>query len=236
MKNLSFIIINIVVNTSVMGQEHYTVKPTSECIKYIESFGRPLCDVRYFDILPSEAGLVYKLKNNKLVLIPSDLDAIYPGFIFASESDLQSMTKADYFSIDEKYMTVWEIEKRYLDSLPRSVEHFKSFLRSELNYENQIKQLSDFEPYYNLAALKVKEKIPLIEKEKLMISFAITVMDFFVEVEKNNWVFEKRCERYNSYQYSQLHTAIDVVDILNLVFICLERPSDFNFFVKSIDY
>lgn len=218
-----------------MGQDRYLIKPTSECIKYIESFGHSVDSLDFFKTTPSGSGLVYKLKNKKVVLIPSDFNLKYPGFIFESETDLDSMIKTNFFPLNENHMTVWEMEKKYLDGLPFTIEYFKNFLLLELNYKQEILSLADVQTLYNLLAIKIKECKAFVEKQKLLISFGIIVIHFLAE-KKANWLFETRYEIYNPYQYPKLKTESQAIDVVELVFICFaDDTSDFNFFINSLE-
>lgn len=219
-----------------MSQRKYLKKPASECIKYIESFGHSIDSLIFFKTTPSGSGIVYKLENNKVVLIPSDFNLDYPGFIFESEYDLDEMIKSNFYPIDEKHMTVWEVERKALDSLPKTVDYFKTFLLSELKYEKSLKNLENFKSLYNLLVIEVKNSKPLWKKEKLMISFGILLMNFFVETQsKNKWHFKTRYETYNSYKYPILQSKSEMKDIIQLVFISVaDDSSDFDFLFNSI--
>jgi len=237
MKSIFLIVIStIIVNFSSMSQNEYIIKPTSECIKLLESDGRKIDTLDFFETLPGGAGLIFLMSNDKVVLIPSNFDTGYPGFIYETKKELEEMIKRDFFPIPEKYMSVWELERERLAKLPVVIDYYKEFLFSELRFRTPLNKLDNFRKLYEQIAASLKEKKPLIKKEKLMISFALLFMNYLSRLQNNTWFFETRYEMYNSYKYPLLILHGNTKDIIQQVFISLnDVSSDFDFFIKFIE-
>jgi hypothetical protein len=202
--------------------QNYISKSTKDCIKYIETFGIDSNEIDSVSTIPSEAGLVYKLPNKEVVLIPSDFNPDYPGFIFRSADDLEKMIKSGFFPIESKYLTFWEIENNNLKSLPGSIKYFKNSLNDILSIKPTIYEISELKKIYQSLIEFKASKADLLLKEKLIVSYCILVMDYLVKKNKYTWYFEERFETYNPYTYPQVKLGSDVKNIIELMYICLD--------------
>jgi hypothetical protein len=81
MRTIYLILIFATISSLAMSQNRYSAVSSLECIRYIESFGQPIDSLDFFKATPSGSGIIYKLRNKKVVLIPSGFDINYTGFV-----------------------------------------------------------------------------------------------------------------------------------------------------------
>jgi hypothetical protein len=154
-----------------MSQLGFEIKSTEKCINYIKSFGIAIKNYYHSLSIPSEYGLLYKLPNNKIVLILSCFsNKEYPGFIYNNIDNFKEMVGKDYFPIEPPYTTVWGLEKCFeIISLNKNGEKFNgyyglSFIRKcgELQFnkstiiENSNNNSEDNTKYYKGLVLDMK--------------------------------------------------------------------------------
>lgn len=237
MKYFLFFIVALINSKPAMTQINYKVIATSECIKYIEAqLGREFEITDFYKTIPSQSGLLIKLKNNKIVLVPSNFDPNYPGFIFDDEKSLERMVDDDFYPIGRDNMTAWEIIRNELNILPKSVTYFHDFAFGKSECKPFIKSMEDFRCLYDSVIKNLKISKDPILSHQLVISFAIIVMNFMVENDKAKWQFDKRFEQYNSYKYPSVKVNDREIDLIQLVMICVEDiPKDFDFFLNSVN-
>ena len=131
-----------------MPIEIYKCLPTKECVEYMKSFGITLGDFKEVSI-PSGTGNVYKLPTGEVVLIPTDFDMEYSGFVFTNMGELKKMILDDYFPVLEKDLSIWEIERNNLKEIPKSISLYKSFLTDKVNLSKISAEKTVLEKIYN---------------------------------------------------------------------------------------
>jgi hypothetical protein len=217
-------------------EKDYTRKTTSECINYIESFERSLSVADSLSI-PGLGGLIYKLPNDKIVLIPTNYEIEYSGFIFSSLSAFNEMVEKDYYPVAENELTSWEVEKFNLENLPFSTVKYKQFLEKNLKIDNvDISNDTQLRIIYDVIVrfLKIKKSVQII-KERMVLSFAIVIMDHLVKLYSGKWKYQKRYEVYNSYNYPLIEIQNKTKNTINDLYILFEgKAADFIFFKKFI--
>jgi hypothetical protein len=218
-----------------MSQIKYVIKPTVECINYIESLEGNIDSLTFVKTTTSESGLIYKLKNDQFVLIPSDFNPEYPGFVFENLSVLNQMLKKDFFPIGENFMTIWELERNELNALPSGANHYNDFLFSDLGIKKSEVDMGTLKNLYQNVS-KNLSKLDKKGKMKIIIAYGIVFMDFLVKTLKYNWSFEKRYETYNSYKYPMVKLKGQTTDVIEILLISLqEEKSNFDFFIKLME-
>ena len=220
---------------SANSQNRFTVKPTNQCIKYIESFGLTIHDFQDSLSSGSPYTLVFKLPNNEIVMIPSDLNEKYVGFIYEDTPAFIEMKENDFFPVGQKNLTFWELERDYLNKFPASVPHYTEFLKKELKVVDLSFEKQELEKIYSLVAAYRKGKNPAYSKDKITLAFSLIVMNDLVQKGIGKWQITTRYKTYNSYKYPLVIAYEEKKDVISLAYSTFEnKKGDFLRFYSYI--
>jgi hypothetical protein len=234
------VIIFILLSFKSMSQDikpNFTIKSVKDCLDYLKPFkiNPQNRDSKLF--IPGYGGLVYTLPNGEIILIPTDTDLEYSGFIFPNLNSFKEIVASGYFPVPEEQLTSWEIERFRLIELPKSISFYQGFLKEYLgDYKFNINIKDELNVGYEklLRFIKSKDHSKVL-KERVVLSFSLVVMDQLVTVNKGCWHFDERFEIYNSYPYPYISVDDETKDIINELYISIEdSENNFRTFYEAI--
>ncbi|MBB1287392.1 hypothetical protein HRH25_23655 [Flavisolibacter sp. BT320] len=216
------------------SQMNYKVLPTKQCIAYIESQGLTVDDWDTTLSIPSGYGFLYSLPTKEIVLIPTRTGMPYEGFIYKNKAAFERMVQEDFFPLSEQYLTYWEMERDNLKSLPASVPYFESLLQAELQLNTVLRNPEGLEKVYHLLVKFIKEKKSKNLNERVVLAYAILVMDYLVRTKGAEWEIAKRYEIYNSYFDPIVILDDEWKDVVGNLFATLQEPKgNYRYFRES---
>jgi len=207
----------------IVAQTIYRSMPTDECIDYIKSHGLTTGDYSAELDIPSGYGLVYELSNGELVVIPSDLRQKYVGFIFTNKEVFYEMVNADYFPIDRKYLTFWELERDDLGRLPESIKNYVDFLKETIRINDDFLNYHYFKTTYDSIVNYLNQNGEAYLKDKIVLAYSLQVMKYLVDTKNGKWDLEKRYEIYNSYIYPGISLDDEYINVIALFYSSLKN-------------
>jgi hypothetical protein len=177
-----------------------------------------------------ESGYItgYKLPNGKILLIPNISDQEYPGIIFNNADDFKQVSRSGYFNLEDKFLSPWEKEKKYLDSLPESINYFKEVVNMKLDSPMIESYQGLKEGFEKIFGILRSQKINSRNKHQIIISYGICILHYLVVKRNAQWKFEKRYEVYNSYTYPTVILGKEWLDPISL-FYSFVKSNNNNF-------
>lgn len=231
MKLLIYLFILIVMNPKDIELQ---VKSTKECLNYIEANGLTLQDNNPDYSIQSGSGLVYTLPNGEFVLVPTDLEQVYPGIIFKNEIIFKKVVENDYFPIGEKNMTWLEANASHVKQIDIDTTFFSSILSDNLGILLPFRDYESIEESYNKVVSFVKKKSNSKErKESVVNSYGLAISCYLRNKYGYRIEFQKKYERYNPYYLPILQLNEIRINVISKLIIAIKNTSKNSFMLFS---
>jgi hypothetical protein len=201
---------------------NYKTISSKEGLEYLEKSNKSLQDVSEYSI-PSQYGVVYQMSNGEIVLINPKGKGDYPGFVFDNYEAFIQCCDADFFPIEEEYMTWLERHANQMKEFLKDDRFYLQPLAELLKINDPFKSVKDCELAYGKLVIYItNKKNSYNNKQASMHCYAAAVSKFLIEEKGYRWTLKKGYEIYNPYYYPQLHNdSDDYINVFSKIYVAI---------------